>query len=82
PAGAAVAVAAGPQLQSVLISRNPGGRRLALIEGQLLRPGERFGGAVVVRITQTEVILRRGRTLEKLKLFPPPQAGGASVGKP
>lgn len=82
PASGAPAVAAAPELQSVLISHNPGGRKLALINGQLLRPGERFGNAVVVAIAQTEVTLRRGRTLEKLKLFPPMEAGGAGAGKP
>lgn len=74
-----VAAPAAPELQSVLISHNPGGRKVAVINGATVRIGERFGDAVVVGITQTTVVLRRGKVSETLKLFPPAQADRVST---
>ena len=71
PASAASAGAARPQLQSVLISNRPGGRRLAVIDGRSVRAGDKVGGAVVVSIGEARVVLRRGKTLETLRLYPP-----------
>ena len=69
--GSAVSVgAARPQLQSVLISNRPGGRRLAVIDGRSVRAGDKVGGAVVVSIGEASVVLRRGKTLETLRLYP------------
>ena len=68
PASAASAGAARPQLQSVLISNRPGGRRLAVIDGRSVRAGDKVGGAVVVSIGEASVVLRRGKTLETLRL--------------
>ncbi|HAT33904.1 MAG TPA: MSHA biogenesis protein MshK [Janthinobacterium sp.] len=65
-----VAPTAAPQLQSVLISRQPGGRRVAVVNGQVLRLGGKVEGAVIVKMTDTEIVLRRGRAFETLKLFP------------
>jgi MSHA biogenesis protein MshK len=62
---------AAPQLQSVLISRQPGGRHVAVIDGETVRLGETFRGARVVRMTQNEVELVRGRERRVLKLQPP-----------
>ena len=70
PASAASAGAARPQLQSVLISNRPGGRRLAVIDGRSVRAGDKVGGAVVVSIGEASVVLRRGKTLETLRLYP------------
>lgn len=70
----AAAAPAGPVLQSVLISLRPSGRRVAVISGQTVRQGERFGDAVLVRMTPTEVVLRRGRELQTLKLSATPDA--------
>ncbi|MCA1860104.1 MSHA biogenesis protein MshK [Janthinobacterium sp. HSC-3S05] len=70
PASTAPAVAARPQLQSVLISTQPGGRRLAVIDGQTVRVGSKVGGAVVTEIRDTAVLLRRGKSLETFKLYP------------
>ena len=70
PASAASAGAARPQLQSVLISNRPGGRRLAVIDGRSVRAGDKVGGAVVVSIDEASVALRRGKTLETLRLYP------------
>ena len=65
---AAPAVERGPQLQSVLIARQPGGRHVAVIDGETLRLGDSFRGARVARIEQNEVELVRGRTRQVLKL--------------
>lgn len=70
PQQGAEATPGAPQLQSVLLSRNPGGRAVAVISGQTLRLGGKIGDAVLVRIGQNEVVLRRGKALETLKLFP------------
>ena len=55
---------------AVLISRKPGGRRIAVIDGQIVRPGSKVGNAVVVEIQDTAVILRKGKSLETVKLYP------------
>jgi MSHA biogenesis protein MshK len=60
-----------PQLQSILVSLRPGGRRLAVIDGKIVRQGQRVGDAVLVAIGATEVVLRRGGKTETLKLFRP-----------
>ena len=73
-----------PQLQSVLISDKPGGRRVAVIDGQIVRQGTKVGDAVVVEIQDTAVVLRRGKTLETFKLYPAPRnenKPGASAGR-
>jgi MSHA biogenesis protein MshK len=64
--------AAGPRLQSILIGRAPGGRRVAVIDGVTVREGGKVGGAVLARINDTSVVLRRGKNLETLTLFPVP----------
>lgn len=55
------------QLQSILIS---GRRRLAVINGNTVALGDRIGEARVVRITETEVVLKTGEETEVLKMFP------------
>ena len=70
PAAAAPVGPARPQLQSVLISNKPGGRRVAVIDGQVVRVGSKVGDAVVTEIRDTAVLLRRGKTLETFKLYP------------
>jgi MSHA biogenesis protein MshK len=69
PAGAPVAASAAPVLQSVLIGRQAGGRQVAVIDGETVRLGGTFRGAVLVRMTETEVELQRGRERQVLKLF-------------
>ena len=69
--GTGPARTAGPQLQSILISLRPGGRRVAVIDGKTLRQGERINGAVVEAILPTEVVLRKGNQRQILKLFRP-----------
>ncbi len=60
-------VPAGRQLQSVLLS---GGRRLAIIDGTMVALGGKLGEARVVKISETEVVLKTGEETETLKLFP------------
>ena len=66
-AAGADATESGPVLQSVLIAR---GRRLAVISGEEVRQGGKFQEWTVVRITPNAVMLRRGKDVQKLKLFP------------
>ncbi|GAB3452011.1 hypothetical protein GCM10027321_00170 [Massilia terrae] len=66
----------GPQLQSVLISRRPGGRHVAVIDGETVRLGESFKGARVARITPQEVELVRGKDRQVLRLSSIEDAAG------
>ena len=65
--GSAEELPAGRQLQSVLLS---GGRRLAIIDGAVVALGGKVGEARVVKISETEVVLKTGEETETLKLFP------------
>lgn len=65
----AAAMPAVPVLQSVLIGRQADGRQVAVIDGETVRLGGTFRGAVLVRMTETEVELQRGRERQVLKLF-------------
>ena len=58
-----------PQLQSVLIARHPGGRHVAVIDGQTLRLGDSYRGAVLERVSENEVVLRKGAQRQVLKLY-------------
>ncbi len=78
---AAEGVVAGPRLQSILIGRAPGGRRLAVIDGATLRTGGKVGDAVLERINDNSVVLRRGKNLETLTLFPKPAEAADPTGK-
>jgi MSHA biogenesis protein MshK len=90
PPAAAVAgengapASAGPQLQSVLIARHPGGRQVAVIDGDTVRVGESWNGARVARITPHEVELVRGKERQVLKLAVDPalEADAGSSVKP
>lgn len=65
----------GPVLQSVLISPS---RKIAIINGQMLKLGDKFGEARVARITENEVVLRNGQQMQTLKLFPQVEKQAAS----
>jgi MSHA biogenesis protein MshK len=65
--GAAPAPSGRPRLESVLIAPD---RRLAVISGQRVQVGDRIGGAQVVSITESAVVLRSGEAAETLLLFP------------
>jgi MSHA biogenesis protein MshK len=59
--------AAGPRLQSVLISPD---RKLAIIDGQTVALGGSVGDATLVQISETGVTLKRGAELTRLELYP------------
>jgi MSHA biogenesis protein MshK len=63
-----------PQLQSILIGRGAGGRRVAVIDGETVRVGDRVAGARVVAINTADVQLQRGARHETLKLTAPDAA--------
>ncbi|WP_313703465.1 hypothetical protein [Massilia sp.] len=82
-AGTAAPVS-GPRLQSILIAREPGGRHVAVIDGDTVRLGELYKGARVTRMSANEVELVRGRERRVLKLNPgaapaPTPASSASL---
>ena len=64
---AAAAAPGGPRLESVLIAPD---RRLAVINGQEVRVGAKYGEGQVVRITESEVVIRNGQGTETLRLLP------------
>ena len=70
-AGQLAPVAGVPEVQSILVSLRPGGRRVAVINGKMLRQGDRIDGAVLESIQPTHVVLRRGSQRQILKLFRP-----------
>ncbi|HZW14191.1 MAG TPA: hypothetical protein VFF81_13495 [Noviherbaspirillum sp.] len=67
PAVSGQAVQSGPVLQSILISPR---RKEAIISGQTVKVGDKVGEATIVRIAEDQVVLRHGKDLETLKLFP------------
>ena len=76
PAGDLVA-SAGPVLQSILIS---GTRRHAIIDGRIVRVGDKVGGAQVAEIKQGEVVLKDEKQSQTLHLFPPTD-GAVSISR-
>jgi MSHA biogenesis protein MshK len=77
PSAAEPAVHA-PRLQSILIGRAAGGRRVAVIDGDTVRVGDLVGGARVVGMTPSTVVLARGGRRETLTL----QAADVPVAAP
>jgi len=61
----------GPRLQSVLIARHAGGRHVAVIDGETVRPGQTFKGARVARVGADEVVLVRGGERQVLRMDAP-----------
>ena len=57
----------GIMLQSVIIS--PAGRA-AIISGVMVKLGEKYGDAVLVKVAESEVELKSGSTSQVLKLYP------------
>jgi MSHA biogenesis protein MshK len=60
-------VASGPTLQSVMISPS---RRVAVISGQAVKLGEKYGDSQVVKITESEVVLQNESGSQTLRLYP------------
>ena len=67
PVPGATASAQGPRLESVLIAPD---RRIAVINGQQVVVGTRIAGGQVLRITESEVIIRGAESEQTLKLVP------------
>lgn len=69
-----------PTLQSVIVAPN---RKIAVINGQAVKLGEKYGDARVVKIAETEVVLKSGSELQTLKLFPSieKKVAGQAAGK-
>ena len=73
----------GIMLQSVMIS--PAGRA-AIINGVVVRQGEKYGDAVLVKVAESEVVLKSGSESQVLKLYPgvekrAPAKGAARKGR-
>ncbi len=60
---------ASPGMSLTAIKRR-GTQRLAVIGGEEVPVGGRYQGARVVRITESEVVLRRGTDVTVLELYP------------
>jgi len=57
----------GMTLQSVMISPTS---KTAIISGVAVKLGEKYGDAVLVKVAESEVVLRSGATSQVLKLYP------------
>jgi len=60
-------ISAAPLLQSVIITPT---RRSAIIDGQHVQLGGKYGDARVVKITDSEVVLRSAGSDETLRMYP------------
>ncbi|ODU50037.1 MAG: hypothetical protein ABS92_04295 [Thiobacillus sp. SCN 63-374] len=69
PVAPAAKDSASPGISLTAIKRR-GAQRLAVIDGQEVAVGGRYQGARVVRITESEVVLRRGTDVTVLELYP------------
>ena len=58
---------AGPVLQSVMIS--PAGRA-AIINGEMVKLGQKYGDAVLIRVAENEVVLKSSAGTQVLKMYP------------
>jgi MSHA biogenesis protein MshK len=59
-----------PVLQSVLVGKGHEGREVAVIDGEVVRKGQTFHGAVLEEVGTNVAVLRRGNKTETLILFP------------
>jgi MSHA biogenesis protein MshK len=57
----------GPRLQSVLISPS---HKAAIISGVMVKEGDKFGDAVLVKVAESEVVLKSAGASQVLKLYP------------
>lgn len=60
-------VDSGPVLQSILIAPD---RRIAIINGQTVALHGKYGNQVLIKLTETEAVLRNGKALQTLKIHP------------
>lgn len=66
-AGEGAEIDSGPTLQSIRLLN---GQYTAVISGETVKVGSKYGEARVVKIKETEVVLKTGDSFETLKLFP------------
>lgn len=59
--------AGGVMLQSVMISPT---QKAAIISGVMVKLGEKYGDAVLVKVSENEVVLKSGDVQQVLKLHP------------
>jgi MSHA biogenesis protein MshK len=59
--------AGGMTLQSVMISPT---HKAAIISGVIVKLGEKYGDAVLIKVAENEVVLRSGDANQVLKLYP------------
>ena len=67
PEAAGDAEGGGAVLQSVMISPT---RKAAIINGAMVKLGEKYGDAVLVKVAENEVVLKSGDASQVLKLYP------------
>lgn len=72
PVGMAETVAAtadtgGPVLQSVMLAQ---GRKVAVISGEMVALGGRYGSSRLVKLTETEAVLKNGGEITVLRMYP------------
>jgi hypothetical protein len=67
PVAAEAATSGGLMLQSVLISPT---EKSAIISGVMVKLGEKYGDAVLVKVAENEVVLRSAGENQVLKLYP------------
>lgn len=70
----------GPVLQSVMLSPS---RKVAVISGEIVALGGRYGASKLVRLTESEAVLKIGSDVTVLKLHPQVEkrAAGSGAGK-
>lgn len=78
PAAGGATVPGGPLLQSVLISPR---HKAAIISGETVTLGGRYGSARVVKISESGVVLNEGGSLQTLKLFPGVEKTMSQIGE-
>ena len=54
-------------LQSVMISPS---RKAAIINGEMVRLGQKYGDAVLIKVAENEVVLKSGDATQVLKMYP------------
>lgn len=66
-ASSAEAVMSGPVLQSVMLSPS---RKVAVISGEMVVLGGKYGSARLVKLTESEAVLKNGQEVTVLRLHP------------
>ncbi len=59
--------AGGPVLQSVMLAQ---GRKVAVISGEMVALGGRYGSSRLVKLTETEAVLKNGGEITVLRMYP------------